>query len=101
MSDISETLREQEGHHEVAEEKDGEEEARGVLEAHSRSTPLRTSARAANATTVTITNSRSAMQELQSSGGPLDHVSSLALGPGAAAVANGPLTRGHQILTPR
>ena len=45
MSDISETLREQQGHDEVAEEEDGEDEADAAfVEAHSRSTPLRTSA---------------------------------------------------------
>jgi hypothetical protein len=59
VSDISETLREQKGRHEVAEEEDGDDQPRGVLDAHSRSTPLTMSeARAKNAP-VRITNTRS------------------------------------------
>ena len=63
MSDISEPLGEQQGHDEVAEEEDGEDEAGDVLEAHSRSTPLRTSAMPAKNTTVRITNTRSAIRD--------------------------------------
>jgi hypothetical protein len=63
VSDISEPLREQQGHDEVAEEEGGEDESRGVLEGHSRSTPLRISAMRAKNTTVTITNTRSAIRD--------------------------------------
>jgi hypothetical protein len=63
VSDISETLREQQGHHEVAEQERGEDESRVVLERHSRSTPLRISAMAAKNATVTITNTRSAIRD--------------------------------------
>jgi hypothetical protein len=40
---MSETLREQQGHQQVAEEKDAEDQADEVGRAHSRSTPLRIS----------------------------------------------------------
>jgi hypothetical protein len=70
VSDISETLREQKGRHEVAEEEDGDDKPRGVLDAHSRSTPLTISEASAKNATVRITNTRSDMHGLQSSGGP-------------------------------
>jgi hypothetical protein len=41
VSDISETLREQKGHQQVAEEKDAHDEPDDVVRAHSRSTALR------------------------------------------------------------
>jgi hypothetical protein len=70
VSDISETLREQKGRHEVAEEQDGDGESRGVLDAHSRSTPLRMRAVSAKNAPVRITNTRSDIfVELQSSSG--------------------------------
>jgi hypothetical protein len=69
VSDISETLREQKGRHEVAEEEDGDGEPGGVLDAHSRSTPLRMSEASAKNAPVRMTNTRSDMHGLQSSGG--------------------------------
>jgi len=39
---MSETLREEEGDHEVAEDEDAEDQADEVLGAHSRSVPFRT-----------------------------------------------------------
>ena len=68
VSDISETLREQKGRHEVAEEEDGDGEPGGVLDAHSRSTPLRMSEASAKNAPVSITKTRSDIA-LQSSGG--------------------------------
>jgi hypothetical protein len=59
VSDISETLREQKGRHQVAEQEDGDEKSRGVLDAHSRSTPLTMSEASAKNATVRITNTRS------------------------------------------
>jgi hypothetical protein len=43
VSDMSETLREEEGDHEVAEDEDAEDQADDVLGAHSRSVPFRIS----------------------------------------------------------
>jgi hypothetical protein len=59
VSDISETLREQKGRHEVAEKEDGDDQPRGVLDAHSRSTPFTMSATSAKNAPVRITNTRS------------------------------------------
>jgi hypothetical protein len=69
VSDISETLREQKGRHKVAKKKDGHGKPRGVLDAHSRSTPLRMSEASAKNAAVRMTNTRSDMHGLQSSGG--------------------------------
>jgi hypothetical protein len=66
VSDISESLREEKGHDEVAEEEDGEGETCGVLDAHSRSTPLTISPAMAKNAAVRITNTRSDMNGLQS-----------------------------------
>jgi hypothetical protein len=49
---MSETLREEEGDYEVAEDEDGQDQADRVLGAHSRSTPLRTSRITTNRATV-------------------------------------------------
>ena len=62
MSDISETLREQEGYPQVAEEEDGNDQADGVLHAHKRSTPFTISADKAKNAMVRITKTRSCMQ---------------------------------------
>jgi hypothetical protein len=59
VSDISETLREQKGNHEVADEQDGEGEPGDVLDAQSRSTPLTISAVSAKNAPVRITKTRS------------------------------------------
>jgi hypothetical protein len=69
VSDISETLREEKSRHEVAEKKNGHDKPRGILDAHSRSTPLRMSEASAKNAPVRITNTRSDMHGLQSSGG--------------------------------
>jgi hypothetical protein len=61
VSDISETLREEQCHPEIAEQEDGYDQADGVLHAHSRSTPFRISAARAKNATVSITNRRSCM----------------------------------------
>jgi hypothetical protein len=59
VSDISETLREQKSHHEVAEEEHGEGEPGGVLDAHGRSTPLTMSVRSAKNAPERIRKTRS------------------------------------------
>jgi hypothetical protein len=61
-SDISESFREQNGHHEVAEEKNGQGQPRGILDAHNPSAPLTTREVSAKNTTVRITNTRSGIQ---------------------------------------
>ena len=62
MSDISESLREEQGRDEVADQQNGEDEAGDVLDAHSRSTPFTISAAKAKKATVRTTNTTSAMQ---------------------------------------
>jgi hypothetical protein len=69
VSDISETLREQKGRYQVAEEENGDDKPHGVLDAHSRSTPLTMSDASAKNAKVRITNTRSDIHGLQSSGG--------------------------------
>jgi hypothetical protein len=59
VSDISESLGVQQGGDEVAEEEDSDGEPRGVLDAHSRSTPLTIIVISAKDATVRITNTRS------------------------------------------
>jgi hypothetical protein len=59
VSDISETLREQQGRHKVAQEKDRDGQPGCVLDAHSRSTPFTISARSAKNAPVRITKRRS------------------------------------------
>jgi hypothetical protein len=70
VSDISETLGEEQGRHEVAEEQDRDGEPGGVLGAHSRSTPLTMRARSEKNAPVRITKARSGIVALQISGGP-------------------------------
>ena len=62
VSDISESLREQERYEEVAEKQDADGEPGDDLDAHSRSTPLTISAVSAKKATARATNSRSAMR---------------------------------------
>jgi hypothetical protein len=70
VSDISETLRKQKGRHKVAKQEDGDRQSRGVLYAHSRSTPLTISEASAKNAAVRITKRRSDIfVALQSSGG--------------------------------
>jgi hypothetical protein len=69
VSDISETLGEQQGYHEIAEQENREREPHGVLHVHNRSTPLTINDASAKNAPVRITNTRSDMHGLQSSGG--------------------------------
>jgi hypothetical protein len=59
VSDISETLREKKGYHEVAEQEDRQGEPGDVLDAHSRSTPFTISVASAKNAPVMITKTRS------------------------------------------
>jgi hypothetical protein len=59
VSDISESLGEQQGGDEVAEEENRDGEPGGVFDAHSRSTPRTISVISAKDATVRITNTRS------------------------------------------
>jgi hypothetical protein len=61
----SETLREQQGDHEVAEDEERHDEGYGVLGAHSRSTALRTSAATMKKRPLNARKARSAMRYLQ------------------------------------
>jgi hypothetical protein len=61
----SETLREQQGDHEVAKDEEGHDEGYGVLCAHSRSTALRTRTVTAKKRPVTARKTRSAMGDLR------------------------------------
>jgi hypothetical protein len=56
---MSELLREDQGHHEIAEQAAGNDQTDDVLRTHSFSTPLTTSASTANTAIVTTTNTRS------------------------------------------
>jgi hypothetical protein len=67
---MSETLREQQGDHEIADEEDRQAKPDDVGSAHSRSTPLTINAATAKNTTVKITKTRSAMHKLQFDGWP-------------------------------
>jgi len=100
VSDISETLREQKGRHKVAEEEDGDDKPRCVLYAHSRSTPLMISEASAKNAPVRITNTRSDMRGLQSSGGHFDHTMSLHASTRPTWTLNEFLTHTRRILTP-
>ena len=66
VSDISETLREEHGHREVADEQDGHDQTNEVLRGHNRSTPLTMRAVSAKNAMVRTTNTRSAMLGLLS-----------------------------------
>jgi hypothetical protein len=61
VSDISESLREQQRHHEVADQQDGHDKPEGVPTTHSRSTPFTIKAVSAKNATVRSTNKRSDM----------------------------------------
>ena len=97
VSDISETLREQQGHSEVAEQEDGDDQSDGVLHAHSRSTPFTISADMAKNATVSITKTRSCMVGLQSSGDRWGHLTSVCPGTTQIRVVNGFLTAAPQL----
>src|SRR5664280_193321 len=72
VSDISETLREQKGRHQVAQKEDGHCQTRCVLYAHSRSTPLTISDKSAKNAMMRIRKPRSDIfVALQTSGGLL------------------------------
>jgi hypothetical protein len=78
VSDISETLREQQGRHQVAQKENRNSEPYGVLYAHNRSTPLTISEASAKNAMMRITKPRSDIfVALQSSGGLFRHPVSL------------------------
>src|SRR5262245_11474409 len=60
----SEALREEQGHHEVADEQDRHDETGDILGTHSRSTPLTISAATAKNATVTTMNRKSCINNL-------------------------------------
>jgi hypothetical protein len=98
VSDISESLREKQGHDEIANEQDRGHKPHEVLDAHSRSAPRTTRTLTAKNTTVRATKTTSAMLT-PIFGGPFDHVPSLGRTQTPDALLNEALTRTDAILT--
>jgi hypothetical protein len=99
VSDISETLRKEKGYPEIAEKEDGNDQADGVLPAHSRSTPFTISAVTAKNATVRITNTRSSMRSSSRQVAVVGHPSNVCPNSTLKPLVNNPLTPNVQMLT--